>query len=54
MPDVERHEILVVGSGEAGKYLAWTMAKAKGQAAHSFPSPKTLNTFDECLVEESR
>jgi hypothetical protein len=26
----------------------------KGQAAHSFPSPKTLNTFDECLVEESR
>jgi choline dehydrogenase-like flavoprotein len=28
MPDVERYEILVVGSGEAGKYLAWTMAEA--------------------------
>jgi pyruvate/2-oxoglutarate dehydrogenase complex dihydrolipoamide dehydrogenase (E3) component len=24
----EQYEILVVGSGEAGKYLAWTMAKA--------------------------
>ena len=28
MQDVERYQILVVGSGEAGKYLAWTMAKA--------------------------
>ena len=27
MPDVEKYEILVLGSGEAGKYLAWTMAK---------------------------
>ena len=26
MPDVERYEILILGSGEAGKYLAWTMA----------------------------
>jgi hypothetical protein len=26
MQGVERHEILVLGSGEAGKYLAWTMA----------------------------
>jgi pyruvate/2-oxoglutarate dehydrogenase complex dihydrolipoamide dehydrogenase (E3) component len=25
---VETYEILVIGSGEAGKYLAWTMAKA--------------------------
>jgi pyruvate/2-oxoglutarate dehydrogenase complex dihydrolipoamide dehydrogenase (E3) component len=28
MPEIERYEILVIGSGEAGKYLAWTMAKA--------------------------
>jgi pyruvate/2-oxoglutarate dehydrogenase complex dihydrolipoamide dehydrogenase (E3) component len=28
MTDVERRDILVLGSGEAGKYLAWTMAKA--------------------------
>jgi pyruvate/2-oxoglutarate dehydrogenase complex dihydrolipoamide dehydrogenase (E3) component len=27
MPDVDKYEILVLGSGEAGKYLAWTMAK---------------------------
>ena len=27
MPDVDKFEILVLGSGEAGKYLAWTMAK---------------------------
>jgi pyruvate/2-oxoglutarate dehydrogenase complex dihydrolipoamide dehydrogenase (E3) component len=27
VPDVETFEILVLGSGEAGKYLAWTMAK---------------------------
>jgi len=27
VPDVEKYEILVLGSGEAGKYIAWTMAK---------------------------
>ena len=27
MADVEKYAILVLGSGEAGKYLAWTMAK---------------------------
>jgi pyruvate/2-oxoglutarate dehydrogenase complex dihydrolipoamide dehydrogenase (E3) component len=26
MPDVEKYEILVLGSGEAGKWTAWTMA----------------------------
>ena len=29
----ERYEILVLGSGEAGKYLAWTMAKAGRRTA---------------------
>ena len=33
MPDVEQFEILVLGSGEAGKYLAWTMAKAGHRTA---------------------
>jgi pyruvate/2-oxoglutarate dehydrogenase complex dihydrolipoamide dehydrogenase (E3) component len=33
MQDVERYEILVLGSGEAGKYLAWTMAKAAHRTA---------------------
>jgi pyruvate/2-oxoglutarate dehydrogenase complex dihydrolipoamide dehydrogenase (E3) component len=28
MSEIERYDILVIGSGEAGKYLAWTMAKA--------------------------
>ncbi len=27
MPDVEKYEILVLGSGEAGKWIAWTMAQ---------------------------
>jgi pyruvate/2-oxoglutarate dehydrogenase complex dihydrolipoamide dehydrogenase (E3) component len=26
MPDIESYDVLVIGSGEAGKYLAWTMA----------------------------
>src|SRR5438552_18793973 len=33
MSDVEQFEILVLGSGEAGKYLAWTMAKAGHRTA---------------------
>ena len=28
MTDVDSYDILVVGSGESGKYLAWTMAAA--------------------------
>src|SRR5438445_13766550 len=28
MPETERYEVLIVGSGEAGKYMAWTMAGA--------------------------
>src|SRR5260370_41368922 len=27
MPDKGQFDILIIGSGEAGKYLAWTMAK---------------------------
>lgn len=26
MPDIENYDVLVIGSGEAGKYLAWAMA----------------------------
>ena len=26
MPDIENYDVLVIGSGEAGKYLAWTLA----------------------------
>jgi pyruvate/2-oxoglutarate dehydrogenase complex dihydrolipoamide dehydrogenase (E3) component len=33
MPDTENYEILVIGSGEAGKYLAWTMADAGHRTA---------------------
>src|SRR6267142_4523458 len=33
MQAVERYEILILGSGEAGKYLAWTMAKAGHRTA---------------------
>src|SRR5579864_8258849 len=28
MPQTERFEVLIIGSGEAGKYMAWAMAKA--------------------------
>ena len=33
MPDVDSYDILVVGSGESGKYLAWTMAGAGHRTA---------------------
>jgi pyruvate/2-oxoglutarate dehydrogenase complex dihydrolipoamide dehydrogenase (E3) component len=33
VPEVSKYEILVLGSGEAGKYLAWTMAKEGRSAA---------------------
>jgi pyruvate/2-oxoglutarate dehydrogenase complex dihydrolipoamide dehydrogenase (E3) component len=33
MSEIEKYEILVLGSGEAGKYLAWTMAKAGRRTA---------------------
>src|SRR6195256_2971327 len=33
MPDKDQFEILIIGSGEAGKYLAWTMAKAGRRTA---------------------
>ena len=33
MSTIERYDILVLGSGEAGKYIAWTLAKAGRRAA---------------------
>ena len=33
MPDLEHYQILVIGSGEAGKNLAWTMAQAGHRTA---------------------
>jgi pyruvate/2-oxoglutarate dehydrogenase complex dihydrolipoamide dehydrogenase (E3) component len=33
MSELENYEILVIGSGEAGKYLAWTMANAGHRCA---------------------
>jgi pyruvate/2-oxoglutarate dehydrogenase complex dihydrolipoamide dehydrogenase (E3) component len=33
MPEAERYEILVIGSGEAGKHLTWTMAQAGRRTA---------------------
>jgi pyruvate/2-oxoglutarate dehydrogenase complex dihydrolipoamide dehydrogenase (E3) component len=33
MPDKELFDILIIGSGEAGKFLAWTMAKAGQRTA---------------------
>ena len=33
MPDIENYDVLVIGSGEAGKYVAWTMAKAEHRTA---------------------
>src|SRR6266853_6384640 len=33
MPEVERFDILVIGSGEAGKHLTWTMAQVGHRTA---------------------
>src|SRR6266478_4144769 len=33
MTEIDKFEFLVIGSGEAGKYLAWTMAKAGRRTA---------------------
>jgi pyruvate/2-oxoglutarate dehydrogenase complex dihydrolipoamide dehydrogenase (E3) component len=33
MPDAERYEVLVIGSGEAGKHLTWNMAQAGHRTA---------------------
>jgi pyruvate/2-oxoglutarate dehydrogenase complex dihydrolipoamide dehydrogenase (E3) component len=33
MPELQRYDALVLGSGESGKYLAWTMAKAGRRVA---------------------
>jgi pyruvate/2-oxoglutarate dehydrogenase complex dihydrolipoamide dehydrogenase (E3) component len=33
MPNPENYEVLLIGSGEAGKYMAWTMAKAGHRTA---------------------
>jgi pyruvate/2-oxoglutarate dehydrogenase complex dihydrolipoamide dehydrogenase (E3) component len=33
MPEIRRYDILILGSGEAGKYLAWTLAKAGRRTA---------------------
>ncbi|HEY6306282.1 MAG TPA: FAD-dependent oxidoreductase, partial [Candidatus Angelobacter sp.] len=33
MPNPENYEVLIIGSGEAGKYMAWTMAKAGHRTA---------------------
>ena len=33
MPDAENYDVLIIGSGEAGKYLAWTMGTAGRRTA---------------------
>src|SRR5687768_9432455 len=33
MTAIDRYDIVVVGSGEAGKYLAWTLSKAGNRTA---------------------
>lgn len=33
MPDKQQFDLLIIGSGEAGKNLAWTMAKAGRRTA---------------------
>jgi pyruvate/2-oxoglutarate dehydrogenase complex dihydrolipoamide dehydrogenase (E3) component len=33
MPDTERYEVLVIGSGESGKWITWTLAQAGHRTA---------------------
>jgi len=33
MPEIERFEILIIGSGKAGKQLTWTMAQTGRRTA---------------------
>jgi pyruvate/2-oxoglutarate dehydrogenase complex dihydrolipoamide dehydrogenase (E3) component len=52
MPDSEKCKMVVLGSGEAGKYLAWTMAKAahgtalieRGELASACPNVACLRS----------
>ena len=44
MPEVERYQNLVLGSGEAGKYIAWTMAK-EGQHTAVVERKRKVNTL---------
>jgi len=39
MPEVEKYEVLALGSGGAGKFIAWTMAKDGHKAAMVDPGP---------------
>jgi len=50
MPEVEKYEVLALGSGGAGKFIAWTMAKDGHKAAMVDTGPweapvRTLRAF---------
>src|ERR1700691_2629354 len=56
--DVDKYQILILGSGEAGKYLAWTMAKAGHRTAmvkrivpeHCVPAQQEPDLFRKSSV----
>jgi choline dehydrogenase-like flavoprotein len=64
MAQTERYEVLTIGSGEAGKYMAWTMAKAGHRTAvverrlvggscpniACLPSKNIIHSADPCAL----
>ena len=62
MSQVERFEMLILGSGEAGKYLAWHMPKSGRRTAvverkligGSCPNTNCLSQQERDLERESR
>jgi glycerol-3-phosphate dehydrogenase len=53
MPEIEKYEILVLGSGEVGKYLAWTMAK-EGRATALIERERVGLGFSSRQVESRK
>jgi hypothetical protein len=42
MVDVERYEMLVIGSGEAGKHVTWTFAQASHRTSDPAVEPRRI------------
>ena len=49
MPETERYDALVIGSGEGGKYVAWTMAQ--GDHCTAIIERKLIGgTIEQCRI----
>ena len=53
MTEIDKFEFLVLGSGEAGKYLAWTMAKATANRSGGTPMDRWFLS-EYCLFTKQK